>query len=122
MSPVERTLAEIKKNGLKYWKVEHWNPYAKKRIDLFHIIDILVLDGGVLGLQVCGTDYQEHVRKIAIEEKDNTLAWLEQPGTRLEIWAWRKIKKVRGKKATEWKPRIADVLIVNGEIYIEERK
>lgn len=120
MSPVERTLAEIKKSGLKYWKVEHWNPYARRRIDLFNIIDLLVLDGGIVGIQVCGSDYQEHVRKLTEDEKENTLEWLKSEG-RLEIWGWRQLKKVRGKKAMEWIPRIADILLVNGELYLEER-
>jgi hypothetical protein len=118
---MERTLDVIKKDNLKYWKVEHWNPYAKRRIDLFNIIDLLVLDGCILGIQVCGSDYQEHVRKITEDEKENTLSWLAAGG-RFEIWSWRKLKKVRGGKAMEWEPRISDVLAVGGEIYIEERK
>lgn len=121
MSPMERTLAEIKKAGLKYWKVEQWQQWARRRVDLFNIIDLLVLDGGVVGVQVCGSDYQDHVRKITEDEKENTMAWLEN-GARLEIWAWRKLKKVRGMKAIEWKPRIADVMLVKNEIYVEERE
>ena len=120
MSPMERTLAEIKKAGLKYCKVEHFNHFSKRRVDLFGIIDLLVLDSGIVGVQVCGTDYQEHVRKITEDEKENTLEWLKSEG-RLEIWAWRQLKKVRGKKAMEWIPRIADVLLVNNELYVEER-
>ena len=118
---MERTLVEIKKAGLDYQIVEHWNPYSKRRIDLFGIIDLLVLDNGIVGYQVCGADYQPHIKKITEDEKEKTIKWLNSNG-RLEIWSWRKLKKVRGMKAMEWKPRIADVLIVNGELYLEERE
>ena len=119
-SPMQRTLAEIKKSGLKYWIVEIWNPYKKCRQDMFHIIDLLVLDNGVVGVQVCGQDFSGHVQKIQEDEAENTRAWLESGG-RLEIWGWRKLKKKRGGKAMHWKPRIADVLMVQDEIYVEER-
>ena len=120
---MQRTLTEIKKHGLRYWKVETWNQWSKKRQDLFHIIDLLVLDGGVLGIQVCqGSDYRQHIRKLTEQEQANTIAWLSQPGTRLEVWAWRKLKKKRGSKAMVWVPKITDILLVNGCPYIEERK
>ena len=121
MTPMQRTLEVIKKDGLKYWIVEHWNQYSRKRQDLFNIIDVLVLDGGMVGFQVCGSDMASHKKKILEDEKENTFAWLSQPGARLEVWGWRKLKKKRGMKATEWRPRIADILIVNGELYWEER-
>ena len=94
MSPMQRTQFEIKKHDLRYWIVEHYNRYSRKRKDLFNIIDLLVLDGGVLGIQICqGNDYRQHIRKLTEEHQDNTIAWLQQPGTRLEVWAWRKLKK-----------------------------
>jgi len=121
MTPMQRTLEVIKKDGLKYWITEHWNQYSRKRQDLFNIIDVLVLDCGMVGFQVCGSDMASHKKKLLEDEKENTFAWLSQPGARLEVWGWRKLKKKRGMKATEWKPRIADILIVNGELYWEER-
>jgi hypothetical protein len=117
---LQRTTEVLRQHGLKYWKVEYWNPWAKIKVDLFNIIDLLVLDGGILGIQVCGSDFSSHVNKIRDDEKENTLEWLRSGG-KLQIWGWRKLKKKRGGKAMEWKPRIADVLLVNGEIYVEEQ-
>lgn len=117
---MQRTLAVIKEDALKYWKVEYWNHWAKRRIDLFNIIDVLVLDNGFLGIQVCGSDYSSHRKKIMEEESENTRAWLESGG-RLEIWGWRQLKIKRGGKAKKWVPRIADVLLVSGDLYWEER-
>jgi hypothetical protein len=117
---LQRTTEVLRQHGLKYWKVEYWNPWAKIKVDLFNIIDLLVLDGGILGIQVCGSDFSSHVNKIRDDEKENTLEWLRSGG-KLQIWGWRKLKKKRGGKAMQWKPRVADVMLVNDEIYIEER-
>lgn len=119
-SPMQRTLEVIKKNETKYWIVEIYKTWAKRKVDLFNIIDLLVLDDGFLGIQVCGTDWAPHVRKLMGDESENTRAWLENQG-RLELWGWRKIKKKRGGKAMVWKPRIADILLINGELIFEER-
>ena len=119
----QRTLALLKKQGLPCQVVEKWVSYPKKpgqpgppgvRIDLFNIIDILCLDydRGVVGIQVCsGSGYAAHFRKITDEQRDNTRKWLATPGTVLEIWAWRKLKKVRGGKATIWEPRIVEIML-----------
>jgi len=100
--------------------VEYWQPWAKRRVDLFNIIDLIVLDGGIVGVQVFGADFKAHVRKMTEEHKTNTIAWLENGG-RLELHGWRKLKKVKGKKATYWACRKADILLVGKELYVEER-
>jgi len=117
---LQRTLAVIKADNLKYWIVEVWKQWAGRRVDLFNIIDLIVLDNGILGIQCTGADFKKHKVKIMEEEKSNTMAWLEAGG-RLEVHGWRKLKKKRGGKAMYWACRIADVLIVNGELYWEER-
>ena len=101
---VQRSLALIREQGGLPWVVEHWNQFARKRQDLFNIIDILVIvDKSILGVQCCGMDFSSHDQKIL--ESEYSLPWLEAGG-RLELWGWRKLKKVRGKKATEWKMRL----------------
>ena len=119
-----RTLSELKKDNVSYWIVEDYNYFTKKRTDLFNIFDILALDNGMVGIQVCGTDIKEHHNKIMVEHAKNSLCWL-QNGGRIEIWAWRKLRKIKkdGKKSkiSEWVPRIIDVLLVAGELYWEER-
>ena len=118
-SHMQRTLNEIKKNKLRYWIVERWCPHTRRRIDLFNIIDLLVLDQDIIGVQVCGADFSAHVNKLRNDEAESTMAWLESGG-RLQIWGWRKVKVKRGGKQMVWKPRIADVLLVQNEIYVEE--
>lgn len=125
-SPMERTKAELKKAGIIHQVVERYHPKSKKypfgcKEDFLNIIDLIALDSGVVGIQVCGTDWKPHQRKIMDDQKENSLAWLENGG-RLEVWGWRLVKKKRGGKAMIWKPRIADVMIIQGELYWEERK
>lgn len=119
-SHLQRTTELLREQGIMYQKVETYNTWAKKSVDLFHIIDILALDGGFLGLQICGSDWSQHVRKMTINYRDNTIAWIEAGG-RIELWGWRKLLKKRGGKLKVWAPRVADVLIINGEPVVEER-
>ena len=116
---IQRTLKLIKEYGWIYWVTEKWNHYTRRREDMFQFCDILCLDGKrTIAIQACGSDYQEHVRKIS--ENEYVIPWL-MAGNELQIFSWRKLKKVRGKKATYWNCKIADVLLVNGELYWEER-
>ena len=122
MNPMQRTIKELKDAGVLHWKVEQpYSRFSKTRQDLFHIIDLLALDNGVVGIQVCGSDWMPHTRKMTEEHAVYTVAWLQQPGARLELWGWRKVKKKRGGKVMIWKPRIADILLVNNSLFVEER-
>ena len=114
LSPVQRTMNSLRGIGSICAVVEHFNPYSGKfgiRQDLFGIIDILVLDPerGVIGIQVCGSSYAQHYRKLTIDNIQDTINWLSTPGTKLEIWAWRKIKIKRGMKAMRWAPRVKEL-------------
>jgi len=120
-TPMQRTLKVIKEMELMYWKVEYWQPWARRRIDLFNIIDLLVLDSGILGIQVTGADVASHRTKLADTEKHYTIEWIKAGGL-LQIWSWRKLVKKRGEKAKYWNLKITNVLLVQGEIYFEEQK
>jgi hypothetical protein len=120
-SHLQRTTKKLREQGSLYWKVEYYNPWAKKKIDLFNIIDLVVLDVGcTLGVQVTGADLASHRKKIAGEFQKYTRAWLEA-GNQLCIHSWRKLKVKRGGKARRWNCKKTDVLLVKGEIYFEER-
>ncbi len=110
-SPLSRTMGELRALGVKCGKVESFNPYVGEhgiRQDLFGIVDILCLDParGFVGVQCCGTDFQEHYRKMTKERAQDSLDWLNTPGGLLEIWSWRKVKLHRGGVAVRWKPRV----------------
>ena len=113
---VPRTMGVLRGRGDKCAVVERFNPHAGdhgKRQDLFGIADILVLDParGFVGVQVCGTDFASHVRKLTEECAQETVDWLNTPGGFVELWGWRKLKKKRGGKALIWTPRIQEITL-----------
>ena len=117
---IQRSLKRIKERKWVYWITEKWNSYTRTREDLFQFCDILCLDEDrTIAIQACGSDYQPHVRKI--KENEWVRPWLKG-GRELQIWSWRKLKKKRGGKAMVWKVRVCDVLLINNELYFEERK
>ena len=117
---LQRTTEILRKHELIYQKVEYWHSFARKRIDLFGIIDILVLDcHRTIGLQICGSDLASHKQKMI--ESNNTIPWIEA-GNELQIHSWRRLVKVRGKKAKYWDCRKVDVLLINNQLVFEERK
>jgi len=116
-TPMQRTRKLLKEDNLPNWIVEHWNKWSKTRTDLFNIVDVLVLSERTLGIQVCGSDYQSHVKKI--RESEYTIPWLEAKN-QLQIWSWRQWKKKRGMKAKKWVCCVADISLKDGEIYVEE--
>jgi len=108
-------MRELRNQGRRCGITERWNAYAGPhgiRQDLFGIIDIITLDPerGVVGVQCCGgSGFSAHLKKIMVEHYQETLDWLQTPGTVLELWAWRKVKKKRGGKQMVWRPRIKEI-------------
>ena len=115
----QRSLELLKEQGALYWDVERpWNPYTKKRLDLFNLFDIISINIGVPGItgyQCCGSDSSDHVKKVLegfvdgsgkkIEPNKFMAPWLRAGNTAL-IWSWRKrcYEKQDGhrSKAKEW--------------------
>lgn len=125
MSPTQRTLKAMREQGRLCGIVEKFQQYGGKfgvRQDLFGFIDIIAIDPteGIIAIQSCGQDYSGHVKKLTEERNESVFEWLKHAPC--ELWAWRKVKLKKGSKAMRWKPRIADLRIINGDIAIIERK
>lgn len=116
MTPTQRTLQALKAQGRKCGIVERFNAHVGQhgiRQDLFGIIDIIALDPaeGVVGVQTTGQDFAGHYKKLTVEMAEATADWLQTPGTKLELWGWRKVKVKRGGKAMVWQPRIKTITL-----------
>ncbi len=125
MTPTQRTIRELRQNGIKCAIVEKWNAHIKIRQDMFGIIDIIALDPekGVIGVQSTGSAFSQHIRKLQDEKAQETLDWLQTPGTSLELWGWRKIKRTRGGRQMIWQPRVGDFFVDDdGFVGFKERK
>jgi hypothetical protein len=97
--------------------VEHWNPHAHIRQDLFGVFDLLAVDPngfGVIGIQVKGqsgtADGVTKLRESAILEP-----WLRCLN-RVLVVGWRKLKVKRGGKAVRWHPRVVELYADREEI------
>ena len=124
ISPTQRTLKANRNLGRICGIVEKFQQYGGKfgiRQDLFGFIDIIAIDEfeGIVAIQSTGQDWSGNIKKI-MELEEIVLKWLHHAP--LELWSWRKVKKVRGGKAMIWKPRIADFFIDgNGKLFYKER-
>jgi len=89
MTPTQRSLAHLRAAGWQVAIVEHWNPFARIRQDLFGVLDLLaVRDGVTLGVQTTsGNNVSARVRKIAESE---TVPALRDAGWLLHVHGWRK--------------------------------
>jgi hypothetical protein len=81
VSPTQRTLAHLRKDGWRVQVVEHWNAFARRRIDLFGVIDLVaVRPGETLGVQATsGANVSARVSKS--RESEGLRAWLEAGNT-----------------------------------------
>lgn len=105
MSPTQRALAHCKANGWTAQVVEKWNSFAHVRVDLFGVIDLVVLDGqggGPLGVQVTsGSNVAARIAKAQAEPR--LQRWLASPA-RFQVWGYAK-QGARGKRKV-WTLRV----------------
>jgi len=96
-SPTARTLAECRKRGWIAQVVERYNPHAHVLVDLFGVIDLVVIvpraDGrpaSILGIQATANNGGTHAaRRDKIMAEPRAAQWVEA-GARLELWSWAK--------------------------------
>ena len=103
MTPTQRTMATLRDRGFTVGRVEQWIHAARGgfRKDLFGIIDMLAINENItLGVQVCGTAWSEHVKKITTDGEQDARDWLAHPDRHLELWGWRPLKRNGRKVAT----------------------
>lgn len=90
-SPTQRSLKLMRSRGYRAQVVERYNAYAKVRVDLFEIIDIVCVGRNeTVGVQATSaTNVSSRVNKIAEAE---ALADLRDAGWKLLVHGWKKVK------------------------------
>jgi hypothetical protein len=71
--------------------VEHWNAFARRRIDLYGIIDVVCVGGPsneIVGVQATSGDHVSH-RVDKINDSD-AIQVLRRVGIRVLVHGWRK--------------------------------
>lgn len=123
----------LKEQGYDTWIVEKpFNPYTKRREDLFNFIDLVGIHGnyqGVLGIQACGEDVSEHIGKIMegfrdgkgneIPPNPHIFQWL-RAGNRFFIWSWC-LRGAKGKRKM-YRLREIEFRIKDGIVVAEENE
>lgn len=101
MSPTQRSLEYLRDRYKLVQKVEQWNPYAKRRVDLFGIIDIVAVDDhDIIGVQATSASHVAHrVQKIT---DSLALPILRKAGIRVLVHGW-------GKRKGKWTLREVDL-------------
>lgn len=101
MTPTQRTLQQLRREGWQAAVVEKWIPQAKRRLDLFGIGDVLAIrDGETLLVQA--TSASNHAaRRTKALESDVLPLWLAGPGRSFEVWSWSKRGPRGGRKTWE---------------------
>ena len=94
VSPAQRSLKKLRDEGYTMAVVEHWNPFAHIRQDLFGFIDLLgMVDGldGLLGIQTTSsTNFSARMKKS--KAIPALKMWLHS-GNRFAVHGWKKTAK-----------------------------
>ena len=90
-SPTKRSLDYLREQGYHVEIVEHWNPFARIRKDLWGWCDILAIrKGEVLAVQVTASAVSDRIKKIMASD---TLALVRDANIRVVVHGWRKSAK-----------------------------
>jgi hypothetical protein len=92
-SPEALTAEHLEGLGYLVGKTSWWNPFAKIRVDLFGVADMLATRPGVCALvQATSRDHVSH-RRAKILASDKARRWLEHGGERrIFIFGWGRTK------------------------------
>ena len=86
-SPTTRSLAELRKRYELVDVVEYWNPWARKRKDLYNLFDIIAIGPGVCVVQTTsGDNVSKRVMKIV---ESDALPVLQRAGVKVLVHGWR---------------------------------
>lgn len=88
MSPTQRSLKYLRDEGYLVAIVEHWQPFARIRQDLFGFIDLLAIRRDeTLAVQVTASGVSNRVHKI---EASPHLGRVREAGWKIIVHGWRK--------------------------------
>lgn len=101
-SPMQQTLKAMRERGYECEITEHWNPFAKRRVDLMGFCDVLAQAmGECIAIQTTVTgSMSARLEKIKTQTGNKASLWLSVPGHHIVIQGWAK-RGPRGKRK-EW--------------------
>jgi hypothetical protein len=99
-TPTQRSLKLLRREGYTVAIAERWNPFARRRVDLFGFIDLIAVhdEQGIVGVQTTSA-HNLTARISKIRSEPQATAWL-RAGGRIEVHGWRRSKP--GSRRREW--------------------
>lgn len=91
-SPTQRSLQYLRELGYKCAIVEHWNPHAMIRQDLFGFVDLLAIrKGETLAVQTTTSDHLAHrIAKLDEPKVQPLVAAVREAGWKIHMHGWKK--------------------------------
>lgn len=106
MSPTQRALADLKKQGITCQIVEKYNSFAHVRVDLFGGLDVVALmENSIVGIQIT-SDSNHAARVTKIKAEPRLMEWL-RCGGRIQVWSYGK-RGATGKRKI-WTRRVEEI-------------
>lgn len=92
LSPTQRSKAHLEALGYQVAITEHWNPWARRRVDLWGFVDLLAIKPNeTLAVQTTSaTNVSARVKKIAEHEN---VGFVRDAGWRILVHGWGKNSK-----------------------------
>jgi hypothetical protein len=102
ISPTQLSLKKLREEGYTVQVVEHWNAWAKIRVDCFGFIDIIALKGNeTLAVQTTtATNMSARCKKIADHEN---VGAVREAGWTIHVHGWHQDDK------RKWHCKVKDV-------------
>ena len=102
ISPTQLSLKKLREEGYTVAVVEHWNPWAKIRVDCFGFIDIIALrENETLAIQTTtASNMSARVKKIADHEN---VGAVRKAGWFIHVHGWHQDDKKK------WHCKVKDV-------------
>lgn len=111
--PTQRTLAWLRQQDYTVAIVEHWNPFVKRRQDLFGFADLIAFkenEPTLLVQATSGTNTSARVHKISANK--HAKRWVDS-GNRIIVIGWRQLVAYRkdGSKAKrkKWCEKLVEI-------------
>jgi hypothetical protein len=88
-SPTQRSLKVLRDRGYPLVQVvERWNGFARKRVDLFGIVDVIAVGPDIVAVQTTSaSNMASRIRKVT---ESDALGHLRKAGIRFLVHGWAK--------------------------------
>jgi hypothetical protein len=94
MTPTQRSLQRLRRDGWLAAVVEHWNPHAHVRQDLWGFLDILgAREGELIGIQA--TSRSNVASRVTKTREHPNFPIVASTGMRIVVWGWSKMASGR---------------------------